>query len=134
MIEENIIIGDYLFTGTEISIDNSEPYRELVTTKVMNGTARHRLGEWNGIKFTLSTPYPFADPVEVNKVVRDLHGTIQEVLCPYVSDDLFNAYIKVTKQLSGPELFKLTFDIEQVGEEEEFLPVSDLNGFILEEE
>ena len=134
MNEENILIGDYTFTGVTLSIDNSEPYRELVTTKVMNGTSRHRFGEWQPIKFSVTVPWEFEDPAGCTELVRNLHGTIQEVLCPYVNDDLFNAFIKVSMELIGANMFVFTFDIEQVGDEEEFLPVSDLNGFILEEE
>ena len=32
MADENIMIGDYTFTGVTLSIDNPEPYYELVTT------------------------------------------------------------------------------------------------------
>ena len=133
MTEENIIIGDYLFTGAELSIENSEPYHELVTTKIMNGTSVSRQGEWIPIKFSCTVPYCFDDPVEVTRIVRSLHGTFQEVLCPYVTDDLFNAYIKVGKALVSPEVYELTFDIEQVSNKADNVPVSDVNGFILEE-
>ena len=134
MADENIMIGDYTFTGVTLSIDNPEPYYELVTTKVMNGTSRHRFGEWQPIKFSVTVPWEFEEPDACNKLVRDLHGTIQEVLCPYVNDNIFNAFITVGLELIGANMFVFTFTIEQVGDEEEYVPVSDLNGFILEEE
>lgn len=111
----NIEIGGFQFVAEELKAEQSQPSREVTTTKIFNGTSFVTQGDYLPMSWTFTSymPYSIESPSSgFNGMIKYLESGPMEVFCPLIGDK-FTAAVRVVRNVQGSGLMKLEFTLTE---------------------
>lgn len=104
------------FYAEQISANESYSRRDLVRTKVMNGTEVVTQGDWIGREFTFTSHVPIGDDRQIyDKYFQSMLHQPCSILCPDMGD-MFSAQVTIKKEPveHHPHTLKLEVEIKEI--------------------
>lgn len=113
MSDENIEIDGIPFTAEELTPEQSQGTREIVTTKIMNGTCFMTQGEYSPMVWSFKTHVYYTRGDEYNSIIKYLESKPMEVVCPLIGE-VFTAWVRIKRTHVSHELIMLEFTLTEV--------------------
>lgn len=94
----NIEIDGHQFYAEDLTPNQSQATREIITTNVMNGTSVNTQGDYIPLEWKFNTHlfYVGRTPDYYNSLIADLESKPCEVVCPDIGD-VFTAKVRITR-------------------------------------
>lgn len=113
MAEPNIEIDGIGFIAEELTADQSQSSREIVETKIFNGTEFVTQGEYKPMKWTFKTYLQYKKGYEFNELVKYLESKPLTVVSPLIGDS-FTAIVRITRNVSNELAMELEVELTEV--------------------
>ena len=113
MAEPNIEIDGIGFIAEELTADQSQSSREIVETKIFNGTEFVTQGEYKPMKWTFKTYLQYKKGYEFNELVKYLESKPLTVVSPLIGDS-FTAIVRITRNVSNELAMELEIELTEV--------------------
>ena len=113
MAEPNIEIDGLGFIAEELTADQSQSSREIVETKIFNGTEFVTQGEYKPMKWTFKTYLQYKEGYEFNELVKYLESKPLTVVSPLIGDS-FTAIVRITRNVSNELAMELEVELTEV--------------------
>ena len=113
MADANIEIGGLEFIAEELTADQSQPSREVVTTKIFNGTAFVTQGDYLPMSWSFKVYKEYTTGDEWNGMIKYLESAPMTVICPYIGDN-FTAAVRITRNIESAKLMCLEFKLTEI--------------------
>lgn len=107
---------EFPFFAEQITANESYSRRDLVRTKVMNGTEVVTQGDWIGRDFTFTCHVPVDDDRQVyDKYFQSMIHQPCKILCPDMGD-MFDAQVIIKKEPleNRPHTLKLEVQVQEI--------------------
>ena len=115
----NIEIAGIGFTAEELTPEQSQGSRDIVTTKILNGTAFISQGEYLPMIWTFKTHLYYTDGGQWNPLIRYLESKPHEIICPMIGE-IFTGVVRVTRTPVSDRLMMLEFTITEVPDVDDY--------------
>lgn len=109
----NIEIAGIGFTAEELTPEQSQGSRDLVTTKILNGTAFISQGEYLPMVWSFKTHLYYKTGDEWNALIHYLESKPHEIVCPLIGE-IFTGAVRITRTPVNDRLMMLEFKITEV--------------------
>ena len=109
----NIEIDGIGFIAEELTADQSQSSREIVETKIFNGTEFVTQGEYKPMKWTFKTYLRYEKGYEFNELVKYLESKPLTVVSPLIGDS-FTAIVRVTRNVSNALWMEFEIELTEV--------------------
>lgn len=109
----NIEIGGISFTAEDLTPSQSQGSRDVVVTKILNGTAFISQGEYLPMKWTFKTHLYYKQGDEYNKLIQYLESKPHEITCPLIGN-IFKGIVRITRTPVTHQLMMLEFTITEI--------------------
>lgn len=101
-----------------VNIVVSNSYRELITTKIMNGTEINTQGEWQPREFSFTTylRVPNNKINELNSMINEIQHKPCEIVYPDFGE-IFLGFVKIIKTRVDTNGFELKISVKELASE-----------------
>ena len=106
MVDYNIEVGGIGFIAEELTAEQSQPSREIVTTKIFNGTEFVTQGDYLPMSWSFKTYLEYDKGYELNDMIRFLESKPQTVISPLIGDS-FTAIVRITRNINNNKFMEL---------------------------
>lgn len=113
MTDENIEIGGVSFVAEELTPEQSQGTRDIVITKILNGTAYVSQGEYLPMIWSFKTHLYYEQGDEWNSLIRQLESEPQEIICPLIGE-IFKAVVRIIRTPVNDGLMQLEFKLTEI--------------------
>ena len=108
----NIEIAGIGFTAEELTPEQSQGTRDIVTTKILNGTCFITQGEYLPMVWSFTTHLYYSTGDEWNPLIKYLESKPHEIVSPLIGE-IFTGVVRVTRTPVSHELMQLEIKITE---------------------